>query len=227
MPRPFQILDSVETHEGLLELRRRGDSDFMILVGGRVLMTSKLSTSETTLANKGCSRLPGTHRPRILIGGLGLGLTLRATLDALPKDAQVVVAELNQKVVDWCRGLAAAASDSAALDRRVRFVVGDVNDVIRRTAADPSAQPFDAILWDLYLGPPLRGGSEDPLYGDASLSRANLALREGGVFAVWGEKPSTVFEERLRRLGFATEIVRTGGAGLRHTIYVALKNLQS
>src|SRR5690606_14908264 len=125
----------------------------MILVGGRVLMTSMLTTSELALAENGCAAVSHIPRPRILIGGLGLGFTLKAVLLHSPARAQIVVAELNAKVVDWCRGPVAPTNGGAVLDRRVQVIVGDVTEEIRRVAEDPHQPRFDAILWDLYVGP--------------------------------------------------------------------------
>ena len=224
MPRPFAQIDSVQTDEGLLELRRRGDSDFMILIAGRVLMTSTITTSELALAKLGCARIKDSVRPRVLIGGLGLGFTLRAALDTLPQEAEVIVAELNDKVVEWCLGPAGGVTQGAARDPRVSIFRGDVTAAVS-TVADQSDQPrLDAILWDLYVGPTRTGGERDPLYGDKSVKATAKALRPGGVFGVWGETPSPAFEQRLRRSGLLPELVRTGGGGLRHAVYLATKS---
>lgn len=223
MPRPYELLDSVSTDEGLLELRRRGDDDFMILIGGRVLMTSILTTSELALAEYGCQALVNVPRPRVLIGGLGLGFTLRATLDALPRGAEVVVAELNKKVIEWNRGPVAAVNGSAALDRRTRIIVGDVTDEIRRVAEDPTLPRYDAILWDLYVGPTRKGGADDPLYGEVSVKNTCSALTVGGVFGVWSETPSSAFDERLKKVGMLPELIQTTGKGLRHAVILATK----
>lgn len=223
MPRPYELLDSVPTEEGLLELRRRGDDDFMILVGGRVLMTSVLTTSELALAEYGCQALVDVPRPRVLIGGLGLGFTLRAALDALPRGAEVVVAELNEKVAEWNRGPVATVNKAAASDRRVEIVIGDVTEEIRRVANDPNAPRYDAILWDLYVGPTRKGGAKDPLYGDESVKNTCAALNVGGIFGVWSETPSSAFDERLRKVGMAPELITTAGKGLRHAVILATK----
>jgi len=223
MPRPYEQLDSLDTDEGLLELRCRGDSDFMILVGGRVLMTSMLTTSELALAEQGCAAIVDSSRPRVLIGGLGLGFTLQAALAALPRGAEVVVAELNPKVIEWNQGPVAKANGGAALDPRVKFFEGDVTEAIRAIASTPDAPRYDAILWDLYVGPTRKGGGDDPLYGDRSVKNTCGALRVGGVFGVWGETPSPAFEERLKKHGFAPELLRTAGGGLRHAVYLATK----
>jgi len=223
MPRPHQLVDSVETKDGLLELRRRGDQDFMILINSRVLMTSYITSSELFLAESGCANVAHKSQPRVLIGGLGLGFTLRAALDVLPRKAQVIVAELNPKVIDWCRGPVAAANGGAALDRRVEFFMGDVMSLITQTAEHDARPRFDAILWDLYVGPTRKGGTNDLLYGDHSVQLVARALEVGGVFGVWGETPSPAFEERLKKYGFAPELHRPGGGGLKHAVYLAEK----
>ncbi len=186
-------------------------------------MTSSLTASELALAERGCAALRDAKRPRVLIGGLGLGFTLRAALDALPEDARLVVAELNGQVVEWCKGPVAAVNRGAALDPRVRIVVGDVMDEIRGIAANPSAPRYDAILWDLYVGPGQRGEERDPLYGAAAVKGTWKALRDGGTFGVWGETPSPSFEARLRRNGFKAELVRPGGRRSHHAVYLATK----
>ncbi|MCZ7680176.1 MAG: hypothetical protein M5U28_15970 [Sandaracinaceae bacterium] len=161
MPKPWTLLDTVETDEGLLELRRRGDRDFLVSIGKRVLMSSTFTRSEQALARLGCEAAREREAPRVLVGGLGLGYTLRAALDALPPSARVIVAELNPIVVRWCRGLAAPASGHALEDPRVEVIAGDVTDRIREAAAGAA---FDAILLDLYVGPG-RTTDADPLYG--------------------------------------------------------------
>jgi len=222
MPRPYELLDGVETDEGPLELRRRGERDFMISVGGRVLMTSALTRTELALAEHGCRTLGPLPRPRVLLGGLGLGFTLRAALDVLPRRAEVVVAELHERVVQWNRGPVATLNGAALRDPRVRVMVGDVTREIRRLAGDPRAPRYDAILWDLYVGPTRKAGRSDPLYGDRSLTDTRAALEVGGVFGVWAEAPSETFEERLRRHGMTPRLIPIG-RGMRHAVYLATK----
>jgi spermidine synthase len=223
MPRPWTLLEAVESPDGLLELRRRGERDFMISIDKRVLMTSTFTRSEKALAELGCAAIAGRAAPRVLIGGLGLGYTLRATLDALPSDAQVMVAELNPVVVRWCKTEVARLSGDALSDPRVEVVVGDVTDRIRGVAADPARPRFDAILFDLYVGPGAAPrGREDPLYGRAIVARAREALSAGGVFAVWGENPDPPFEARLRDARFAVDRVAVRGGGPAHAVVVAI-----
>ncbi|MCH2108656.1 MAG: hypothetical protein MK135_04970 [Polyangiaceae bacterium] len=223
MPRPFKLLDEVTSDEGPLQLLQRGELDFMILVNGRVLMTSMITESELALAKEGCAVISRLPRPKVLIGGMGLGFTLRAALDALAPMAQVVVAELNPQVVEWCRGPAAIAADGAALDPRVSIYIGGVTKEIHRVAEDKAERNYDAILWDLYVGPTRQGGERDPLYGSRSITRTFAALSPGGVFGIWGETPSPAFEARLRRAGFEVKLLKTGGKGLKHAVYLATR----
>jgi spermidine synthase len=224
MPRPWTILESVATAEGALELRQRGERDFMITIDGRVLMSSNIHGSEVAVAQLGCKNICERPRPHVLIGGLGLGFTLRAALDQLPPKARVTVAELNRIVVRWCRGPVAAITDGAVADSRVRVYEGDVTREIRRVAGDVDAPRFDAIVLDLYIGPGESShGSTEALYGMDILGRTHAALSAGGTYAVWGEDPDPSFVQRLQRVGFETEVVRTRGGGPRHTIYLAHK----
>jgi len=218
MPRPWTLLEAVETADGLLELRRRGERDFMISIDKRVLMTSSFTRSERALAELGCRSIAERKAPRVLIGGLGLGYTLRAALDALPVSARVVVAELNPIVVRWCRSEVASLSGDALADARVEVAVGDVAARIREVARDPSRPRFDAILFDLYVGP---GGHGDPLYGRAIIASIREALSPGGVFAVWGENPDPPFEGRLRAAGFDVRRELVRGGGPIHTVVLA------
>ena len=224
MTRPWRLVDAAETAEGRLELRQRGERDFVITVGGRVLMNGSASRSEEALAQAACAGLsaPG-GRPRVLLGGLGMGLTLRAALDALPRGARVVVSEIDPTIVAWCRGPLASLHGRALDDPRVDVRVADVAGVIARTAAEADRRPaasFDAIVLDLYEGPRGAAQAADPLYGAAALEQTRRALAPGGVLAVWSEEPDAAFERRLTRAGFRTDRRRPGG-GPRHAIYLA------
>lgn len=219
MPRPWTVLDTADTPQGPLQLRKRGERDFMILHAGRVLMTSMHHGSERTLAELACAPLRAHAAPRVLIGGLGLGFTLRAALDALPPRARVTVAELNPVVVDWCRGPAAAAAQEALADPRAEAVVADVTSLVR--AAAEGKRRYDSIIYDLYVGPDdTPAGKRHPLYGERVVASTFDALSPGGTFAVWGEERSPRFEARLRRAGFAVRTERTHGAGPHHVIFV-------
>ena len=221
------MLDRVDTPEGPLELRKRGERDFMITVNGRVLMSSIIHRSEVALAELACAALRQLPAPRLLLGGLGLGYTLRAALDALPKTGRVQVAELNAAVKKWCEGPLADLTGKAALDERVTAVIEDVSASVRR-AAKAGAERFDAIIVDLYEGPrDLKPGQRDPLYGTEILRHTYAALSEGGVYAVWAEEPNAAFEQRLRAVGFQVEHARVRGGGPRHAVYVAKKEREA
>jgi len=223
MPRPFTLRESVRTSEGLLELRQRGERDFMISIGGRVLMTSVLRNSEVELAQLGCAPVRDRKQARVLIAGLGLGFTLRAALDVLTRDAYVVVAEINPVVVRWCRGPLAILTEDSLADPRVSVVEKDVTKVIRSVVDSPKEPRFDAIIWDLYRGPGFAPQLDDALYGQLSTERTFRALSVGGVFAVWGEGPDPSFQSCLRKCGFTVERTQSTGKGPKHAIYVAVK----
>lgn len=220
MARAWQTLATVPTAEGALDLRQRGDDEFLILIAGRVLMTSAARRSEEALATLACARLEGRPAPRVLIGGLGMGYTLRAALSALPAKAQVVVAELNREVIAWCRGPLARLTDSAVADPRVRVEVADVARLITKA---PAAS-YDAILLDLYEGPHAATQKpSDPFYGAAALARSHAALAPGGVLAIWSEDPDPPFPGRMAAAGFEVTTQRCGGSGRTHIVYLGIK----
>ncbi|HWN40985.1 MAG TPA: spermidine synthase [Thermoanaerobaculia bacterium] len=215
--RAWETLDAVETAEGRMELRRRGE-DYVITVAGRVLMSSMAHLTEVAVAEIACGEVAGRESPRVLIGGLGMGFTLRAALDALPRTGRVVVAEINEAVVRWCRGPLAPLTDRATMDFRSKIVLEDVAKVI----AGAGKQPFDAIILDLYEGPRrATQGREDPFYGPMALERTRKALTPGGILAVWSEEPDAAFEKRLRTGGFKVERCKPGKGGPRHSVYLA------
>lgn len=216
---PWQTLATVATDEGPLELRRRGERDFLIVVGGRVLMTSSAHRSEDALARLAAQRLAGRAGLDVLIGGLGMAYTLRAALDAFPADARFVVAELNPTVVEWCRGPLAELTGGAANDPRVTLVVDDVARVIARAPA-----AHDAILLDLYEGPNAASQrKDDPFYGAAALARSHAALRPGGVLAVWSEDPDAPFAKRFAAAGFSVTTQRPSQGGRTHVVYLGVR----
>ncbi|HYU30649.1 MAG TPA: spermidine synthase [Thermoanaerobaculia bacterium] len=218
MTRPWEVLDAVETEEGRLELRRRGEGDFVITVGGRVLMNSAWHRSEIAVAQLACRRIADRPRPRVLIGGLGMGFTLRAALDELPRGSRVVVAEIEPAVVRWCRGPLAGLTGRAVDDPRVEIALADVSRLIAE-----ATQRFDAIVLDLYEGPrTATQAREDPFWGPAALRRTREALAPGGVFSVWSEDPDAAFEKRLITAGFRVERRRPESGGPRHAVYLAL-----
>jgi spermidine synthase len=213
---PWQTIATAQTDDGLLELRRRGDNDHLIVIAGRVLMNSASRRSEEALATLACGGLKTAPSPHVLIGGLGMAFTLRAALDCVGPNAKITVAELNADIVAWCKGPLAAGTAHAADDPRVDIQVGDVAAVI---AAAPPAS-YDAIVLDLYEGPNAatqRG--DDPFYGNAALDRQVRALKPGGVLAVWSEDADAAFAKRMSaRLKVTTH--RIGGGGRRHAVYI-------
>jgi len=223
MSKPWQTLDSQESADGLLELRQRSGSDFLITINGRVLMNSHANKSEILLSKLACSSMNTKKDPRVLIGGLGMGCTLRSALDELPGNAMVVVAELNPIVVKWCRGPLTDLTGGAVNDPRVTIEIADVASIIRNSALNGGENRFDAIILDLYEGPfeaaKERGAS---IYGETALALSSTALMPGGVFAVWSEDPDKAFERRLVRAGFSFQRHRPG-RGNRHIVYIAKK----
>jgi spermidine synthase len=216
--RPWQVLECVNTKEGVLELRRRGERDFLMMIGGRVLMTSQHHRSEDVLADVACVALGKKSRPRVLLGGLGMGYTLRAALDQLPPKAVVTIVDLNQEVVAWNRGPLAPLARSPIADPRVAVVVDDVARVIARSR--PGG--YDAILLDLYEGPRSAVNRDwHPLYGSEAIQRTRSALGPDGIFAVWSEEADPPFEERLKKNGFTVKRHKIGKGGRIHVVYLA------
>ena len=202
---------------GELRLLQRG-AEFSIMLGANELMNSRLSGSEEALAEQACDRIGARPGARMLIGGLGMGFTLRAALARLGADAEVAVAEIVPAVVEWARGPMAALHGESLTDPRTRIFEGDVAAAIAEGA-------WDAILLDVDNGPDgISRPGNDRLYGAAGLARARAALRPGGVLAVWSAHPDPAFTQRLARGGFRVEAVgvRAGRArGARHTIWLA------
>jgi len=221
MPHPWHTIDSVSTEEGILELRQRGDQDFLITVGGRVLMNSRTHRTEVALGRLAGSHLRNQSGPRVLLGGLGMGYTLRAVLDTLPPAGKIVVSELNPRVLAWCRDPLAALTDRAAEDPRVSVKIGDVAQLIRRYAGDGKLQNFDAVVLDLYSGPCTGDHKrDDPFYGSAAIHATRDVLKPNGVLAVWGEDYDAGFDKRLRGAGFTVTSERLGRGGPRHVVYL-------
>ena len=220
---PWVQLDSARTPDGAQELRlKRRGAEFSIMLGTNELMNSRLSGSEEALARLTCERIAGRRKPRILIGGLGMGFTLRAALAALEKDAAITVAELVPEVIAWARGPMAEIFDGCLDDPRVTIREADVGQTIRVQAA-----AWDAILLDVDNGPEgIVYKGNDALYGAAGLAAARSALKPGGVLAVWSQGPDSAFTRRLKQAGFAVEEIGVrahGKRGARHVIWIATK----
>ncbi len=215
---PRILLDTAQVPDGgELRLLQRG-TEFSIMLGANELMNSRLSGSEEVLAEHACDRIGTRAGARMLIGGLGMGFTLRAALARLPANAQVVVAELVPAVIAWAHGPMSALHGDSLTDPRTEIVEADV--------AQPIAEGnWDAILLDVDNGPDgLTRPGNDRLYGARGLAIARAALRPGGVLAVWSSAPSKPFARRMADAGFAVEEVvaranRSGGA--RHVIWFA------
>ncbi|MFG1409689.1 spermidine synthase [Xanthobacter sp. VTT E-85241] len=221
---PWLLLDTAEVPDGggTLRLMRRG-TEFSIMAGATELMNSRLSGSEEALAALASARLLASPAPRVLIGGLGMGFTLRAALAAFGPEARIVVAELVPAVVGWARGPMAALYGDCLADPRLELWTGDVAALIRA-----EVDAFDAILLDVDNGPDgLTRAANDSLYDAAGLRAALRALRPGGLLAVWSSGPDAGFTQRLKRSGFAVEEVRVRAngkrGGARHVIWVATK----
>lgn len=219
---PWIQLDAAEAPGGgRLRLMRRG-AEFSIRLDGTELMGSRLSGSEEALATLALARL-ARPAPRILIGGLGMGFTLRAAQAAADPGARLVVAEIVPELIGWARGPMAGIFGDSLSDPRLEIRTGDVADAIREAPA-----AWDAILLDVDNGPDgLTRGANDALYGAGGLRAAHRALAPGGVLAVWSAAPDAGFTARLARSGFAAEAVsvRAGrtGRGARHTVWLATR----
>lgn len=204
-----------------LKLHEHGDRFAISIPGRGELMNTRVHGSEIALAERACRRIAGRPAPRILIGGLGMGFTLAAALDALGDDAEVVVAELVPEVVGWNRELVGEPSGHPLRDPRTTVFVGDVAECLRQPDSG-----FDAILMDVDNGPEgLIRVENDWLYGPAGLSAARAALRPGGELAIWSASPDERFTRRLRGAGFEveTEVVRPhrAGRGAKHVLWFA------
>jgi spermidine synthase len=218
--KPWELIGQTRAPDGAELALTLRSGEYVILANGKSLMSSRMHGSEEALATFACTRIRGREEPRVLIGGLGMGFTLRATLDLLPQDGTVVVAELLPAVVEWNRGPLGPLAGHPLKDRRVRVEQGDVAATLRS-----SVDAFDAILLDVDNGPAAFATSGNAaLYNDAGLAAARKALREGGVLAVWSARDDRKFEQRLRYAGFRVEVERVRGrlkkGGPKHTIFI-------
>ena len=203
-----------------LRLFRRG-ADFMIVLDRNERMNSRMSGSEEALAVMTCDLLAGRSAPHMLIGGYGMGFTLRAALGALERDARITLSELVPEIIEWARGPMANLADGCLDDPRVTLIEGDVVALI-----EGANSSYDAILLDVDNGPDgLTRTGNDRLYSARGLGAAKRALRPGGILAVWSAGPDAVFAQRLRNAGFGVnEVVvraRSNGKGPRHVIWFA------
>ena len=211
---PWKLLDTAQT-PGIgeeLRLYQRG-TEFSIKAGNYVLMDSRIYGSEDALAKLACQKIAKHSRARVLIGGLGMGYTVRSALNVLGDRAQVVVAELVPAVVKWNRGFLADLAGSPLDDNRVTLHETDVAQLIKTAKGD-----YNAILLDVDNGPQaLTQKDNDWLYSLNGLNTAFAALRPKGVLAIWSSGPDSAFAQRLRKAGFEVDEVRVRarGGGIR------------
>jgi spermidine synthase len=221
--KPFELLGQTVSPDGTdMKLIRRGD-EYFILADGAILMSSRIHGSEEALATFACQRVRTLERPSVLVGGLGMGFTLRATLDLLSPDATVVVAELVPAVVEWSHGPLGPLAGHPLEDKRVRVERGDVALVLSSRLG-----PFDAVLLDVDNGPAaFTASSNAGLYDDRGVAAAHAALTMNGVLAVWATREDRKFVQRLRDGGFSVEVQRVRGrlkrGGPHHTIFLGHK----
>ena len=205
---PWEFLDSarVPGDGGELRLYKRG-KEFSIRIDGRELMNSSVHGSEEALAELACARIAGRPSPRVLVGGLGMGYTMAATLRILGEDGQVVVAELVPAVVAWNRGHLGVLAGHPLRDGRVTILEVDIADILQSEQLC-----YDAVLLDVDNGPDgLSRKGNDWLYSGAGLRAAFSSLRPEGVLAVWSAGPDRAFTRRLRAAGFAAEVMTSAG----------------
>jgi spermidine synthase len=223
---PWVHIDTARVPGADVELRlmRRGD-EFSMMLGQNELMNSRLSGSEEALATLACRQIAEVKRPHLLIGGLGMGFTLRAALAVLGSEARITVAELVPAVIAWARGPMAEIFGDSLRDPRANIREADVIEVIQSAPA-----AFDAILLDVDNGPEgLIRKANDALYNLKGLKAIGKALRPGGVLAVWSSGPNPAFTKRLRDAGFDVNEVAlratTKRSGARHVIWYATKRV--
>lgn len=202
----------------------RRSHEYIMLADGAILMSSRMHTSENELATLACQRARTLEKPSVLVGGLGMGFTLRATLDVLAPEASVIVAELVPAVVEWNRGPLGPLAGHPLKDKRVTVEIGDV-------AATLSSCPgqFDAVLLDVDNGPIAFTTSKNAgLYNNRGIAAAHAALKMDGVLGVWAAQDDREFEQRLRQGRFAVRVQRARGglkkSGPRHTLFLSRKS---
>jgi spermidine synthase len=227
--KPFQLLGEAHSPDGTVIQLTRRDDEYVILAAGRHLMSSRMHASEESLAALGCRRVATLPHPAVLIGGLGMGYTLRAALDLLPATATIVVAELIPAIVDWNRGPLAPLAKNPLADPRVRVEIKDVAAILHTCAAHPT-QKFDAILLDIDNSPAaFTDSSNAALYSTQGIASAHASLNPNGTFAIWSAESHADrdFTARLHSANFTVHIEHTrahANKGPRHTIYLAQKS---
>ena len=223
----WELIAETRTPDGNDMRLTKRDEEYVVLVNGKTLMSSRMHGSEEALATAGCRHLQTRERPRVLVGGLGMAFTLRAALDVLPADAVVTVVELVPAVVAWNRGPLGPLAGHPLKDKRVRIEVNDVGFTLR---ANPGQ--FDAILLDVDNGPTaFTADANCGLYDNAGVAASYAALRDGGTLAVWSAFEDRKFEQRLRYHGFVPQVDRVRArlkrGGPRHTITLGFKSVRT
>ncbi|MDP3920977.1 MAG: spermidine synthase [Candidatus Omnitrophota bacterium] len=221
---PRILISKAATPDGGKEIcLYKHDEDYSITVGNAELMSSRAHGSEEALAELACKRIENQEKPRVLIGGLGMGFTLRAALDRLPVKAQVVVAELVPAVVRWNRGPLAGLAGRPLSDKRVSIREADAAEMIQ---AGPAR--YNAIMLDVDNGPgAVTRTDNDWFYSLKGLYAIFAALRPKGVLATWSAGPDAAFTARMNKVGFTVDEVRvrahSSGKGGHHIIWIARK----
>lgn len=223
--KPTETLARAVGPDGAALLLTRRDGVYRLSVGGENLMSTRQHGSESTLAELACAHLPARRSPRMLIGGLGFGYTLRAALDRLPPEARVVICELFPLVITANQGEIGELTGRPLEDRRVTLVEGDVRGQLDGKGG------FDAILLDVDNGPrAFTVPSNEELYGEVGITRLRESLSERGVLALWSAEPAPEFERRLRRRGFEVKHhrveARPGAPRRGHTIVIARRGAE-
>ena len=220
---PWKLVDTAQSPGNGDELRLyERDNEFSIKVGNYELMNSRVYGTEDALGRLGCEKITHNPRARVLVGGLGMGYTLRSALNELGMEAQVAVAELVPEVVKWNRDMLAHLAGHPLDDKRVVVHEADVAQMIKTSKAG-----YNAILLDVDNGPQgLTISENDWLYSHDGLTAAFDALRPNGVLSVWSSGPEPAFAKRLRRANFDVEEVglragREGKRGAHYTVYIA------
>lgn len=218
--KPFERLGEATTPNGTVITLYRHDGAYLIKADGVELMSTRRHLSEDRLADVACERVKDRTGARVLIGGLGLGFTLRAALRVLPADAEVVVAEILADVIAWNANDAYAISADAMRDPRVRIVHDDVVNVLR-----DNADGFDAVMLDTDNGPDGMLISENArLYAQRGIALTVAAVRSGGVIVYWSVSDDPKFAGALQQFGLTIETERVRAhatAGPMHTLYIA------